>query len=130
MTNLPSASVAEAPVVIAPDGSIVRILCTGSRGSMASFALPPGGIARAVAHRSVEEIWYVLSGRGQMWRRLGAEEDVLHLEAGWSLTIPAGTNFQFRCLGAEPLVAVAVTMPPWPGAQEAYDVPGPWAPTV
>ena len=26
-----------------------------------------------------------------------------------------------------PLAAVGVTMPPWPGADEAYDVPGPWS---
>ena len=34
---------------------------------------------------------------------------------------------QFRNTGEEdPLEAVAVTMPPWPGADEAESVPGPW----
>jgi len=39
-------------------------------------------------------------------------------------------HFQFRCDGAERLVAVAATMPPWPGAGEAYFVEGKWPPTV
>jgi len=38
--------------------------------------------------------------------------------------------FQFRCDGGEPLEAVAVTMPPWPGAEEAFVVSGIWEPTV
>jgi hypothetical protein len=32
--------------------------------------------------------------------------------------------------GAEPLAAVAVTMPPWPGENEAYFVEGKWRATV
>ena len=51
------------------------------------------------------------------------------LETGVCLTIPLGTHFQFRSLGPEPLAAVAVTMPPWPGPGEAVPVPGTWSPT-
>lgn len=32
--------------------------------------------------------------------------------------------------GAAPLEAVAVTMPPWPGADEADSVEGAWAATI
>ena len=32
--------------------------------------------------------------------------------------------------GDAPLEAVAVTMPPWPDADEAFVVPGKWVPTV
>jgi mannose-6-phosphate isomerase-like protein (cupin superfamily) len=52
------------------------------------------------------------------------------VEAGVSLTIPLGTHFQFRCLGDDPLVFVAITMPPWPGGDEAATVEGAWMPTV
>lgn len=48
---------AAAPDAIAPDGSEVRLLCAGPRGSMALFTLPPGAVARAVVHRTVEELW-------------------------------------------------------------------------
>jgi mannose-6-phosphate isomerase-like protein (cupin superfamily) len=90
----------------------------------------PGQVATAVTHRTVEEIWYVLRGRGEIWRRPGAREEVLTLEPCVCLTNPLGTHFQFRALGDGPLTILAVTMPPWPGVDEAIVVAGPWAPTV
>jgi mannose-6-phosphate isomerase-like protein (cupin superfamily) len=119
-----------APDAIAPDGSEVRVLCALSSGSMAHFTLPPGAVSRAVAHHALEEMWFFLSGRGRMWRRLGAQEEVVEVAAGLSISIPANTHFQFRCDGSEPLVAVGVTMPPWTDASACYPVEGPWPPTV
>jgi mannose-6-phosphate isomerase-like protein (cupin superfamily) len=52
------------------------------------------------------------------------------LAPGSCLTIPVGTRFQFRTRGTEPLSAVAVTMPPWPGDGEAVEVQGGWTPTL
>ena len=112
--------------VVAPDGSHVRILLHLQGGGMAHFELDPGATSQAVAHRTVEEIWFFVSGRGEMWRRQGDREEVVPVAAGVCVTIPLGTHFQFRSLGDEPLAAVAVTMPPWPGGGEAYDVAGPW----
>lgn len=116
--------------VAAPDGSDVRVLLALPRGSMAHFTLAPGEVSTAAQHRTVEEIWYVLSGRGEMWRGQGERQQVVALEAGVSLTIPVGTRFQFRSIGTEPLRIVGVTMPPWPGDGEAIRVTGPWAPTL
>ena len=113
--------------VIAPDGSDVRILLRLAGGSMAHFELAAGRTSGAVAHRTVDEIWYVLSGRGQMWRRQDDREETAELEPGTCLSIPAGTHFQFRAAGDGALAAVAVTMPSWPGEGEAVAVPGPWA---
>jgi mannose-6-phosphate isomerase-like protein (cupin superfamily) len=96
---------------------------------MAHFQLAPGRTSVAVAHRTVEEIWFFLSGRGEMWRLLGNHEEVVPVDAGVCLTIPVGTHFQFRALGDEPLAAVGVTMPPWPGDGEADPVSGKWPPT-
>lgn len=116
--------------VVAPDGSDVRVLLGLDGGGMAHFSLAPGRVSGAVRHRTVEEIWYVLSGQGEMWRRQGAQEEILVLEPGVCLTIPLGTHFQFRATGAQSLCAVAVTMPPWPGEGEAVPVEGPWAPSL
>ena len=115
-----------APDVVAPDGSDVRVLLRLAGGSMAHFELPGGRTSRAVAHRTVDEIWYILEGSGQMWRRQGGQEEVTDLGPGTCLSIPAGTQFQFRSTGGTPLAAVAVTMPPWPGQDEARRVPGTW----
>lgn len=97
---------------------------------MAHFSLAPGAISIAVAHREVEEIWFFLSGRGEMWRKSGLSEEVTSLGPGLCITIPRGTQFQFRALGAESLVALAVTMPPWPGPDEAFRVEGRWEASV
>jgi mannose-6-phosphate isomerase-like protein (cupin superfamily) len=118
------------PDVIAPDGSEVRVLCGAAGGSMAVFSLPARAVTRAVAHRNVVEIWYVISGHGRMWRRLDARSEVVDLGPGLSLTIPAGTHSQFRCDRAETLKIIGVTMPPWPGEDEAYAVEGPWRATI
>ncbi len=119
-----------APDTVAPDGSNVRILLGLAGGGLANFELPPGETSVAVAHRTVEEIWFFLGGHGEIWRRLNDQEDLVSVDAGVSITLPVGTHFQFRSLGAEPLSAIGVTMPPWPGEGEAYEVRGKWTPTV
>ena len=115
---------------VAPDGAEVRVLLGLAGGGMAHFQLAPGQISRAVTHETVEEIWYVVSGRGEMWREQAGREEIVPLTPGTCLTIPLGTRFQFRATGSEPLAAVAVTMPPWPGPDEAREVAGKWRPTV
>lgn len=116
--------------VIAPDGSNVRVLLDLAGGGMAHFELAQGETSTAVSHRTVEEIWFFLSGSGEMWRKQDQREEVVEVHLGVCITIPLGTHFQFRSCGHEPLVAVAVTMPPWPGECEAYVVKGKWEPTV
>jgi mannose-6-phosphate isomerase-like protein (cupin superfamily) len=118
------------PDAVAPDGSDVRLLLGTAGATMAHFELGPDETSVAVVHRTVDEIWYFVRGRGEMWRKLGAREHVAAVCAGVCITITVGTEFQFRSLGAGPLSAVAVTVPPWPGSGEATVVEGPWAPTV
>ena len=128
--RLESKRAAAVPDALAPDGSEVRLLCALARGGLALFSLPAGAVAKAVAHRTVEELWFVLAGRGRIWRKLGADEDIADLSAGLSLAIPTGTHFQFRSDGPDPLEILGATMPPWPGPDEAYLVEGPWPATV
>jgi mannose-6-phosphate isomerase-like protein (cupin superfamily) len=119
------------PTVKAPDGSDVRVLLSTSRGSCAHFELAGGQTSTAVVHSTVEEIWYFLSGRGQMWlASADSDGDVVDVMPGDCLTIPVGTRFQFRAHGSAPLAAVAVTMPPWPGENEASVVEGRWESTA
>ena len=90
----------------------------------------PNAVSKAVAHRTVEEVWYIISGTGRMWRKLGEHEEIVDLRPGLSLTLPTSTHFQFRCDGDERLKVIGATMPPWPGDSEAYFVEGTWQPTV
>jgi mannose-6-phosphate isomerase-like protein (cupin superfamily) len=114
---------------VAPDGSQVRLLLRLAGGSMAHFELGAGEVSRPQRHRTVSEIWFIVQGLGRMWRHQdGRESREIDLRPGTALTIPAGTSFQFRNTGREPLAAIGVTMPPWPGEGEAMDADGPWTP--
>lgn len=120
--------VVDQPVFVAPDGSEIRELPRLAAGSLAHCRLPAGAVTIAVRHRTIEEIWYVVSGRGEVWRAPNGE--VVSVEPGVALTIPLGTSFQFRADFDADLEMVLTAMPPWPGDDEAVRVEGPWVPTV
>ena len=111
---------------LAPDGSEIRELVRVAGGSMVHCTLPVGATSLAVTHRTAEEVWYVVGGRGQIWRKRGHQESVADVESGVSLNIEVGTHFQFRNNGDDPLCIVITTMPPWPGEDEAREVKGRW----
>ncbi len=112
--------------VIAPDGSEIRLLAEMPGGSAVHCTLPPGGISKAVRHRSIEEIWFFLSGKGEVWRALDGDSECVPVCANSIVTIPIGTHFQFRNTGDSPLRFIIATMPPWPGEDEAVRVRDYW----
>lgn len=112
--------------VLAPDGSEIRFLPQVEGGSMVHCTLPAGAVSLAVTHRTVDELWYVLSGEGELWRRQGGREEIVDLLPHTAHSIPLGTWFQFRNPGRDPLTLVIVTMPPWPGMDEAVRVEDHW----
>ena len=116
--------------VLAPDGSQIRELVQTSRLSVVHCTLEPGAVSKAVAHRTIEEAWHFISGRGQVWRSLDGAESVVDVFAGVSLTIETGSHFQFRNTGDENLCFIIATAPPWPGSDEAYPVPDYWQTTA
>ena len=118
--------VSDANLVTAPDGSEIRELVATSRGSMAHCTLPPDKTSLAVAHRTADEVWYFISGEGQVWRKNDDEEIVVGAEPGVSLSIEVGTHFQFRNTGDDDLCFIITTMPPWSGEDEAYRVQDYW----
>lgn len=120
----------ETPDGRSPAGAEVRSLIAGATGNMIHSTVPPGQVNRATMHATVSEFWYVLSGRGEIWRRDESGEEVTVLTPGLSIDIPVGTAFQYRCTGTEPLCFLCITMPPWPGDAEATLAEGPWEPTA
>ncbi len=94
---------------------------------MVHCTLPRGKTSIAVAHRTVEEVWYVLHGQGQVWRKQDGRESIVDVSPGTALTIPLGASFQFRSTGAEELCFIIFTIPPWPGEEEAFQVEGRWS---
>lgn len=112
----------ESPDHLAPDGSEVRLLVDGNAGGLAHFRLAAGKVSSPKQHRTVEELWYFLEGAGVIVIGDSPHEVV----RGVSIRIPPATRFQFRSDGPGPLDAVGVTMPPWPGPEEAVDAPPYW----
>ena len=109
-----------------PAGAEVRLLMNNVYGGIAHCTLKKGKISKAVRHKTVSEFWHVLAGKGAIWRRNKTEELITPLEAGVTIDIPLGTDFQYRSDG-EDLVFICVTMPPWSGADEAsYVGQGGW----
>ena len=90
--------------VIAPDGSQIRLIIDERHGassaSMVEVTLPTGQVSRPVYHQTVEEIWHILEGEGQVWRCPPQESQpldvpALSVSAGDALVIPTGWRFQF-----------------------------------
>ena len=111
---------------LAPDKSEIRLLLEMTGGGLAHCTLPPQGVSLGVKHKTIEEIWYFIQGQGQVWRKQGDREEVVDVGPGACITIPTGTHFQFRNTGKDPLGFIIVTMPPWPGEEEAVRVQDHW----
>ncbi len=93
---------------------------------MAHYSLPGYKISTPLSHKSVEEIWYIISGEGEMWLKSLDNEEVIPLSPGVCLTIHIGNHFQFRNLEKAPLCILISTMPSWLGPEEAVVVDGYW----
>jgi mannose-6-phosphate isomerase-like protein (cupin superfamily) len=115
---------------VAPDGSEIRLLTSVNGASMVHCSLASRSVSKAVSHRTVEELWYFISGQGEVWRKLGEVDEVVEVHSGTSLNIPTGTSFQFRNTSAEPLCFIIATIPPWPGEHEAVPQAGRWEDSV
>ena len=118
------------PDVTAPAGSEIRPLVVARQGaeksSLVEVTLGPGEVTRPVRHRSVEEVWYVLEGAGQVWRCPpdAAPDSVgpVDVSRGDALVIPTGWSFQFSVGLDGALRFLCHTTQPWPGEDEAVAV--------
>lgn len=111
---------------LAPDGSEIRLLAKVNAGGFCHCTLPEYKISSAVRHKTVEEIWYFLSGEGEMWQKEVNIGNPFIVSKGDSVNIPVGNSFQFRNSGKEPLCILIATLPNWPGDEEAVPVEGFW----
>jgi len=94
-------------------------------GSVAHCLLPAGRTSACVRHRKVTEIWFVTGGHGALWRKPASGDGwEVPLRYGVCVDIDAGEAFQFCSTGIEPLSMVILTMPSWPGSDEAQPAAG------
>jgi len=95
------------------DGSVVRELVQVGDGaqnqSLAEAMVPPGGATIEHLHRTSEEIYRVLGGRGRL--KLG--DEVVEIAAGDTALITPGTPHKLWNTGEEPLVVLCCCSPPY-----------------
>lgn len=113
-----------------PAGADIRILMDSVHGNMIHSTVPPGQVSRATVHATISEFWYILEGRGEIWRRDGGGENVTQLVAGASIDTVVGTTFQYRNVGEVDLKFICISKPRWPGGDEASHVAGAWEATI
>lgn len=105
-------NLSEVPAFTTKDGSEIRELLAYRNSSirnqsLAEARLPPGGATQPHYHPRTEEIYYILSGRGQM--QIGAEvRSVGPLDA---VAIPPGAPHQITNPGPEPLIFLCCCAP-------------------
>jgi mannose-6-phosphate isomerase-like protein (cupin superfamily) len=99
---------------------------------MAHKMLPPSRTSKAIKYLPVEDIGCRLSGNSHVWRRSEtgneniAQDEIVDVHAGISLTIPTGTHFRFRDTGNIPLCTRIATVPFWPGLSEPAEATDHW----
>jgi mannose-6-phosphate isomerase-like protein (cupin superfamily) len=120
----------EQPDSKSPAGADIRYLLDSALGSMIHSTVPPYQINRATVHATVSEYWYVLEGRGEIWRDDGQRSGVTVLAPGTAIDIPVGTAFQYRNISDRDLKFICISMPQWPGESEASFIKGVWQPTI
>jgi mannose-6-phosphate isomerase-like protein (cupin superfamily) len=113
---------------VSDDGSVIRTMPHMGQTESVHCLLPKGGVIQASRHKTVEQIWYVTSGEGEIWLKdLNGVESVIQLRKGTGLTVPLGFAFQFRNTGVIDLEIFIVNTTPWSGAGELIPVKNHWA---
>ena len=84
------------PDAKSPAGADIRFLMASQTGNMIHSTVPPRQTNRATVHATVSEFWFVLEGRGEIWRDDRVDSAVTQLTPGTSIDIPVGTAFQYR----------------------------------
>ena len=120
----------EHPDAKSPAGAEIRYLMDGKTGNMIHSTVPAYQVNKATVHATVSEFWYVLEGRGEIWRDDGVESGITALVPGTAIDIPVGTAFQYRNVSGMDLKFICIAMPPWSGDAEVTLIKGPWQPTV
>ena len=118
------------PDAKSPAGAEIRFIMDGDTGNMIHSTVPPHQINKATIHQTVNEYWYILEGRGEIWRDNGSESSVTLLIPGTSIDIQPGTSFQYRNISDDELKFICIATPPWPGDSEATYIDGIWQPSV
>ena len=64
----------DSPDARSPADAGIGVLPASGAGNMIHAEVAPGQVNRATVHATASELWHILSGRGEIWRRDGSGE--------------------------------------------------------
>ena len=101
-----------AGIINTPHGSEIRPLIDRTTSSvtqcsLAEEMLPPGCVVTSHHHREIEEIYYVVSGRGLMT----VGDETCEVNAGDAVYVPRGHRHTLSNTGSEPIRLILVCGP-------------------
>jgi len=101
-----------AEVINTPHGSEIRPLIDRTTSgvaqcSLAEETLPPGCAVTPHHHLEIEEIYYLISGRGLMT----VGDETSEVNAGDAIYVPRGRRHTLRNTGSEPIKLILVCGP-------------------
>ena len=107
----------KANIINTPHGSEIRPLMDRTTSaiekcSLAEEILPPGAAVGKHFHRETEEVYYILSGTGEMT----VGEETAPVSAGDAVYIPVGNIHTLKNTGSEPMKIMLVC-----GAAHSFD---------
>jgi mannose-6-phosphate isomerase-like protein (cupin superfamily) len=116
---------------VSPEGGAeIRHILASPQGDLTHAVCPAGQVAPAHHLPELHEQYYVLAGRGEIWRATAKREAVTALRPGRWVQMSAGTRFQYRANHGTSLVFLVVVLPSWRPELFHTDVEGAWHPGV
>jgi mannose-6-phosphate isomerase-like protein (cupin superfamily) len=100
--------------LVGPNGDIIRELAasrnsSARKQSLAEATIPVGGTVPEHFHKTIEELYFVLSGTGLM----KIEDETRQIGEGDTVIILPGQRHKITNNGSEPLVFLACCSPEW-----------------
>jgi mannose-6-phosphate isomerase-like protein (cupin superfamily) len=90
----------------------IRLLPSFPTGELAHARIVSRQPSRSARLVGVGELFYVLSGEGELWRRTGGLSDVSQLVPRRCVSLPPGIDYQYRVSGGT-LDFIVLTAPRW-----------------
>jgi mannose-6-phosphate isomerase-like protein (cupin superfamily) len=107
-------SLSAAPDSVSPDGGAEIRHILASQGGDLTHAVCHAGNTSGTHHLpELDEGYFVLSGRGEIWRATDEREAVTALRPGRWVAMPGGMRFQYRANAGSSLVFLVVVLPSW-----------------
>ena len=112
------------PIIHTAHGSEIRPLIDRTTSgitncSLAEETLPPGCAVTPHHHREIEEIYYIVSGRGLM----SVGDETQEVEAGDAVYVPRGHRHTLKNTGDQPITLLVACGPAFFYADEIKEAP-------